>query len=65
MYGLAHTPRRFEVRCLGPRTPVPNLYLAGQDASMCGVMGAFVGGVLAASTVLHRNLFSAVAGSRV
>lgn len=64
MYGLAHTPRRFEVRCLGPRTPVPNLYLAGQDASMAGVMGAFVGGVLAASTVLHRNLFSTIASSR-
>ncbi len=36
IYGLAHTPRRFELRCLGPRTLVRNLYLMGQDASTCG-----------------------------
>ena len=60
IYGLEHTPRRFELRCLGPRTPVRNLYLTGQDAATAGVTGAFCGGILAASTVLHRNLFSAL-----
>ena len=58
IYGLAHTPRRFELRCLGPRTPVRNLYLSGQDAATAGVMGASMGGILAASAILHRNLFS-------
>ncbi|HLK48231.1 MAG TPA: NAD(P)/FAD-dependent oxidoreductase [Bryobacteraceae bacterium] len=60
IYGLAHTPRRFKLRCLGPRTPVPNLYLTGGDAATCGVMGASTGGILAASAILHRNLFSAL-----
>jgi all-trans-retinol 13,14-reductase len=36
MYGLAHTPRRFDSRDLGPRTPIRNLFLTGQDVGMCG-----------------------------
>jgi len=57
IYGLAHTPARFRLRCLGPRTPVPNLYLTGQDAAVVGVVGATAGGVLAASAVLKKNIF--------
>jgi phytoene dehydrogenase-like protein len=60
MYGLAHTPRRFESRCLGPRTPVRGLYLTGQDACTCGVTGAIYGGILAASAVLRRNMLAAL-----
>lgn len=56
MYGLAHTPQRFRLRGLGPRTPVRNLYIAGQDVCTCGITGAAIGGVLAASAVLRRNL---------
>jgi all-trans-retinol 13,14-reductase len=64
IYGLAHTPRRFLTRSLRPRTPVPNLYLTGQDVSVCGVMGAVSGGILAASAVLRRNMFSVVTRPR-
>jgi phytoene dehydrogenase-like protein len=61
IYGLAHTPERFRLRALGPRTPIRGLYLTGQDAAVCGVTCAVSGGILAASAVLWRNLFNAVA----
>jgi all-trans-retinol 13,14-reductase len=60
IYGLAHTPERFAARWLQPRTPVPGLFLTGQDASVGGVMGAVSGGILAGSLILGRNLFSAL-----
>jgi all-trans-retinol 13,14-reductase len=60
IYGLAHTPERFRLRALGPRTPIRGLYLTGQDAAICGVTGAVSGGILAASAVLRRNLFNAM-----
>src|SRR5690349_20031806 len=40
MYGLAHTPERFESRDLRSRTSNRGLFLTGQDFGMCGVMGA-------------------------
>ncbi len=58
LYGLAHTPARFRQRFLRPRTPVPGLYLTGQDVTVCGVAGALSGGVLCASAILGRNLMS-------
>ena len=60
MYGLAHTPMRFESRDLGPYTPVRNLFLTGQDVGICGVMGALSGAVVTASAMLRRNLFGEV-----
>ena len=55
MYGLGHMPERFRMR-LRSRTPLPGLYLTGQDLSMAGVVGALYGGVMAASAVLRRNV---------
>jgi all-trans-retinol 13,14-reductase len=60
IYGLAHTPARFLSHDLGPRTPIANLFLTGQDVGTCGVMGAISGGVAAASVVLRRNLFGEI-----
>ncbi len=51
IYGLNHTPQRFQTRWLGPRTPIRNLYLTGQDALTAGVGGALIGGVFAAAAV--------------
>jgi all-trans-retinol 13,14-reductase len=59
IYGLAHTPDRFLERALQPRTPLPGLYLTGQDVTLCGVMGALSAAYLCASAVLGRNAFSA------
>jgi all-trans-retinol 13,14-reductase len=60
IYGLAHTPERFQLRALGTRTPIRGLYLSGQDAAVCGVTGAIAGGILAASAILGRNMLSVV-----
>jgi phytoene dehydrogenase-like protein len=59
-YGLAHTPARFDLRELRPRTPIRNLFLTGQDISTCGVMGALSGAVTTAPVMLKRNLFRAI-----
>jgi all-trans-retinol 13,14-reductase len=60
LYGLAHSPARFQERFLRPRTPVRNLFLTGQDITSCGVAGGLAAGVLCASAILNRNLLSAI-----
>ena len=64
IYGIAHTPDRFRSRALVPRTPVRGLYMTGQDAAVCGVVGAMSGGVCAVSAILRRNMFLKVAGRK-
>jgi all-trans-retinol 13,14-reductase len=59
IYGLAHSPQRFEARWLRPRTPVRGLWLTGQDVATCGVAGAMAAGYLTASAMLGRNLLKA------
>lgn len=61
IYGLAHTPRRFEQRWLRPRTILPGLYLTGQDVATAGVAGALIGGTLCASAILRKNLMGIIA----
>jgi len=56
IYGLSHDPNRFEQRFLKPQTPVPGLYLTGQDVCTCGVGGALVSGFLTASAITRTNL---------
>jgi all-trans-retinol 13,14-reductase len=51
IYGLAGTPERFGTRWLRPVTPLPGLFLSGSDVATCGVMGALIGGVLAAQSI--------------
>jgi len=56
IYGLAHTPARFQSRWLKPRTPIRGLYLTGADVCTGGVGGALMGGVLTASALYRGNL---------
>ncbi len=59
VYGVDHNTTRFSLQAMSdlrPQTSVPGLYLTGQDVFMCGFIGAIFGGVLAASTILKRNL---------
>jgi all-trans-retinol 13,14-reductase len=65
LYGIDHSPTRFQQRFLRPKTAVPGLYLTGQDISSCGVAGALMGGVLSASAILGRNLLSTIGRSVV
>jgi all-trans-retinol 13,14-reductase len=60
IYGLAHTPERFCQRWLRARTPVRGLYLTGQDVCVASITGALMGGVLAASAVLGRNMLAQI-----
>jgi all-trans-retinol 13,14-reductase len=47
IYGIEPTPARFASAWLQPRTPLKKFFLAGSDMATVGVIGAFVGGVLA------------------
>ena len=60
IYGLDHSPARFESRALRPRTPLSGLYLTGADVCMAGVAGALMSGVLTASVILEKNLLEAM-----
>lgn len=53
MYGLEHTPARFNTRWLRPRTPIPGLYMTGQDTLAVGITSALFSGVLTATSILH------------
>lgn len=48
IYGIEPTPERFSTDGLKPRSPIANLYFAGSEVSTVGVIGAMMGGVLAA-----------------
>jgi all-trans-retinol 13,14-reductase len=60
IYGLQHTPQRFEQRWLRPRTPIKGLYLTGADVASAGVVGALIGGMLCSSAVLKANVLGQV-----
>ena len=49
IYGLEPTPARFRNPWLRPRSPVPGLFFSGSDVASVGVIGAMMGGVLAAA----------------
>jgi all-trans-retinol 13,14-reductase len=52
IYGYPATPDRFRKAWLAPKTPIRTLYLTGTDAGILGVMGALMGGVATASSLL-------------
>jgi all-trans-retinol 13,14-reductase len=56
VYGLEASPRRFLSSSLRAKTPVPGMYLAGQDVASAGITGAMMGGVLAAAAFEPRVL---------
>ena len=63
LYGLQHTPARFRQGFLKAATPIPGLYLTGQDIVSCGVAGAMFGGVLTAATLQRGRLMTTLATS--
>ena len=59
-YGTPATPERFQAPWVGPRTPIPGLYLAGADALVLGVVGAAMGGAFATAAVLGLSTIPAI-----
>ena len=53
-YGLETTPRRILSDALNVRTPVPGLFLSGQDVISPGIAGALAGGMLGAAAIDPR-----------
>ena len=53
-YGVETTPRRMLSDALNARTPVPGLYLAGQDVMSPGIAGALSGGLFGAAAIDPR-----------
>jgi len=53
-YGLDVTPQRVRCAALRARTPIPGLFLAGQDVVSPGIPGAHWGGLLCAASVDPR-----------
>lgn len=64
LYGIDHTPGRFRQHFLRPETPIRGLYMTGQDVCTAGVGGALFGAVLAASSILKRNVLSLIHKNR-
>ncbi len=56
IYGLDHTPERFNATWLRPHTPLQNFFLTGQDIVSDGIGGALMAGVLTASAITKKNL---------
>lgn len=56
IYGLEHTPERFRLKLLRPRTSYKNLYLTGQDILCVGVSSALFSGIITAICVLKKNV---------
>jgi len=56
IYGLEHTPRRFQEKWLRPRTPIKNFWLTGQDIVTVGIGGALMSGMVTTSAMLGKNL---------
>ncbi len=49
IYGIEPTPARFENPWLRPRSPIPGLFFSGSEVASVGVVGALVGGLIAAA----------------
>ncbi|NXJ86575.1 RETST reductase, partial [Trogon melanurus] len=60
LYGADHSIARLQadaIAAVRAPTPIPNLYLTGQDLCLGGFMGALQGAVICASAILERNLY--------
>ncbi|XP_075419189.1 all-trans-retinol 13,14-reductase [Tenrec ecaudatus] len=69
-YGADHSLGRLHphtMASLRAQSPIPNLYLTGQDIFTCGLMGALQGAVLCSCAILKRNVYADLQklGSRV
>ena len=60
LYGLDHTPSRFNQKFLRPKTPIKNFYLTGQDIVSAGVGGALFSGLITAASITGINFMKKI-----
>ncbi|XP_072493100.1 all-trans-retinol 13,14-reductase-like isoform X2 [Notamacropus eugenii] len=63
LYGVDHDLSRLQphvIAAMRAQSPIPNLYLTGQDVLTCGFFGALYGAILCSSSILQRNLYQDV-----
>ncbi len=65
IYGLEHSPQRYRIKELRPRTKYKNLYLTGQDIVCVGVGAALFSGIITAVSVLNKNLLWTISRYKV
>lgn len=53
-YGIETTPRRMLSEAFNARTPIPGLFLSGQDVMSPGIVGALAGGLFGAAAIDPR-----------
>jgi phytoene dehydrogenase-like protein len=63
-YGIAPVPGRYSDRALRVHSGIPGLLLTGQDVSTAGIIGAFYGGLTAASALTRRDVARTLLHSR-
>jgi len=58
IYGIEPTPRRFKNNDLRAKSNIPGLYFSGSEVASVGVIGAMMGGVIAAIAAEPRAMMS-------
>jgi all-trans-retinol 13,14-reductase len=64
IYGLEHSPERFKLDSLLPKSSIKGLYMVGQDIVTVGVGGALASSILCATSILKFGMakhFKAIA----
>ena len=60
LYGIDHTPERFNQKFLKPKTPIKGLYLTGQDIVSAGVGGALFSGLITATAITRIDFMKKI-----
>ncbi len=65
IYGLEHTPERFDLLQLRAKTNYKNLFLTGQDIVCVGLGAAMFSGVITSVSILKRNVLSTISNYKL
>lgn len=60
VYGLEHSPARFQNKHLRPGTHLKGFYLTGQDIVTCGVGGGLMSAMLTTTVMLRKNMMAEI-----
>ncbi len=61
IYGLEHSPERFDSNAIHVKSNIKNFYLTGQDIVSCGIAGALISAVVTSSVMTKRNMIKEIA----